>query len=110
MAQWGQGTGNARLSYDPSWSIPYHGTLRRDEACFSMSVSTMGNMVIQVPKDICRQSGQHYSLISGRRGTPLMNPVQGCVIGVSLSEPHTSGTVLQDTCVCMYVGLLVAIY
>ena len=32
------------------------------------------------------------------------------VIGVSLSEPHTSGTALQDACVHMYVCLRVAIY
>ena len=31
------------------------------------------------------------------------------LIGVSLSEHHTSGTALQ-TCVCMFVCLLVAIY
>ena len=32
------------------------------------------------------------------------------VIGVSLSEPHTSGPALQDACVHMYVCLRVAIY
>ena len=25
------------------------------------------------------------------------------IIGPNLSEPHTSGTALQDVCVCMYV-------
>ena len=28
------------------------------------------------------------------------------LVWVSLSEPHTSGTALQDACVCMYVCLL----
>ena len=32
------------------------------------------------------------------------------VVGVSLSEPHTSVTALQDACVCMLVCLRVAIY
>ena len=34
------------------------------------------------------------------------------LIGASLSEPHTSGTALQDACVylCMSACLLVAIY
>ena len=29
------------------------------------------------------------------------------VVGVSLSEPHTSVTALQDASVCMHVGLSV---
>ena len=32
------------------------------------------------------------------------------LIGVSLSEPHTSGTALQDACVCMSVCVRMAIY
>ena len=31
------------------------------------------------------------------------------IIGVSLSEPHTSVTALQDTCVCMYVCMSVCL-
>ena len=27
---------------------------------------------------------------------------QSCLIGASLSEPHTSGTTLQDACVCLH--------
>ena len=36
--------------------------------------------------------------------------VPGPVIGVSLSEPHTSVTALLDVCVCMYACMRVAIH
>jgi len=32
------------------------------------------------------------------------------LVGASLSEPHASGTALQDACVCMSVCVCVAIY
>ena len=41
---------------------------------------------------------------------PSMYLYHNVIIGVSLSEPHTSVTALQDACVCMSVCLLVAIY
>ena len=43
-----------------------------------------------------------YSSIGSHSEMWHRNPV-AVVIGVSLSEPHTSMTALQDACTCMYV-------
>ena len=43
-----------------------------------------------------------FSLFTIRRTATRLNNL---IIGANLSEPHTSGTALQDTCVCMLAAI-----